>query len=683
MFTLPAEALPRFEALIVFMALILSWATMRPSMLRDYDNRRLPNNPTARVLFVVICLFTYVTLVLCFQSFGEFARKISSLIFPAFIHNFVDTFRDQAPLLGAVTLGALLQFSFFRDLERSLLVWLHSARHLHRDSINLSKHLERCRFLPDADEREKNRETARRFGVYLLDEGTNGVGLVTFHNWRKVASLLRLVHEWNSQESRVLSQSEMTSLEEMRTAHERKTQLAMTIVKMVEQVDRGDSPPVSGLNDLVNMLSNTPHINRASVDAVEATVKSALEGNAAKVIERPLRLSGEAFHGYLQQIEGYFKVEYEILLNHIAALTAKSVVLSGDPAQERLQQLKRLGFAGLGRIEPINFDRILWMFLVVALGGFLAIFIGNFGNSAMPVDRMARFALVMAIAALIGAVVGSRRRHARAENTPWGIYFTAGILAAGIHITINEIWELARGYMQAAHLIAPNATALAAAAGPPHGLRVLPWAFLPFVVTIAVCRLARLERWPGIDGQREWHPIAERTLDGIAVSAAVLVAFYLAIATLNLLGFPIPPAIQAFLQSPHILPLPIMAPLQVLGFLIGFFTVRDVRRAAQANMIEVTPQAEPVAEAPVGGAKPLATPTAPTASVRPPALAGAEPEQSSEPALECPSASPIPTPQSAPLPPSASVPATGTGGTFVMPALVDRLHQNVSLHAKP
>ena len=345
--------------------------------------------------------------------------------------------------------------------------------------------------------------------------------------------------------------------------------------------------------------------------------------------------------------------------------------------------MKRLGFAGLGRIEPINFDRILWMFLVVALGGFLAIFIGNFGNSAMPVDRMARFALVMAIAALIGAVVGSRRRHARAENTPWGIYFTAGILAAGIHITINEIWELARGYMQAAHLIAPNATALAAAAGPPHGLRVLPWAFLPFVVTIAVCRLARLERWPGIDGQREWHPIAERTLDGIAVSAAVLVAFYLAIATLNLLGFPIPPAIQAFLQSPHILPLPIMAPLQVLGFLIGFFTVRDVRRAAQANMIEVTPQAEPVAEAPVGGAKPLATPTAPTAFVRLPALAGAEPEQSSEPALECPSASPIPTPQSAPLPPSATVPATGTGGTFVMPALVDRLHQNGSLHAKP
>ena len=120
MFTLPAEALPRFEALIVFMALILSWATMRPSMLRDYDNRRLPNNPTARVLFVVICLFTYVTLVLCFQSFGEFARKISSLIFrPSFTTSSIRS-RDQAPLLGAVTLGALLQFSFFRDLERSL-----------------------------------------------------------------------------------------------------------------------------------------------------------------------------------------------------------------------------------------------------------------------------------------------------------------------------------------------------------------------------------------------------------------------------------------------------------------------------------------------------------------------------------------------------------------------------------
>jgi len=120
---------------------------------------------------------------------------------------------------------------------------------------------------------------------------------------------------------------------------------------------------------------------------------------------------------------------------------------------------------------------------------------------------------------------------------------------------------------------------------------MLPWTILSFMVTTAVCRLGRLERWPGLVKNDGWSKLAERGLDGLVVSGAVLIGFYLALGALDLFGLPIPKAVQALMERPHVLPVPVPVPLQVIGFVIGFFTVRDVRRAAHANMIDVSPAA--------------------------------------------------------------------------------------------
>lgn len=600
--TLLAQGLPNIENLVVFMSILLVWATLRPSMVRDYDNRRLPNNPTARLLFAFICLVIYVGLVAFLHKFGDVARRFSEAL-PGPVRSFIEANKEAAPLLAAMMLGTLLQLGFFRDLERSLLVWLHSARHLHGDTLQLANHLERCKFLPSDDERERNRGDARRFGIYLVDSGVEGVNLVTFHSWRKVASLLRLLRQWNGGEHRLLSPRDMDLIESIETAHERKTQLAMTIVKMIDKVERGGKT-ASALTDLLGMLTGTGHGDRAGVDAIETKLKQVLDGGGAMGSAaasqagalsadldagRPLRLSSRQFEDHLQEIESYFKVEYDILLGQVAGLTAKSVVLSGDDAPERLEVLKGLGFQGLGRIEPINFDRILWMFLLVAGGGFLIMFLGNIGNPVPPsYDRLARFSIVMAIAALIGAMVGSHQRHARALWTPWTTYFAAGLAAALANVAISEMWELARSYMIENAIVTQQAQAQPAGAQPSMHVRTLIWSFLPALLTVAVCRLGRLETWPGLDRlPRGWgRSLVERTIDGFAVSGAVLIGYYFAIGSYGMFGWTLPPAITQLTEKWHILPIPVMMPLQIMGFFIGFFTLRDVRRAAQSSMID-------------------------------------------------------------------------------------------------
>src|SRR5262249_56433725 len=74
-------------------------------------------------------------------------------------------------------------------------------------------------------------------------------------------------------------------------------------------------------------------------------------------------------------IEGYFIVEYRLLLSRVARLAAKSIIRAGDAADHRLDDLKAAGFEGLGSIRPLTSHRILWLFLAVAVGGFLTYYL--------------------------------------------------------------------------------------------------------------------------------------------------------------------------------------------------------------------------------------------------------------------------------------------------------------------
>ena len=573
------EILPNLQAVAFFATLVLWWAMVRPSMVRDYDNRRLPSNPTARGVFAFMCVLAYVALVAAFHLASDVAQNIGRAV--PFASGFIDHFKNQSPLLAALTFGGLLQLSFIREIERSVLVWAHSARHLHTDGQMLTGHLLRCGFVPTEEEKRKNRDTARRFGVYMTDDALDdGVGLVTFNNWRKVATLLRLLREWNEGKRRVLSEGDMLLLDELEMAHERKTQLAMTIIKIVEQIRKGGNSS-KALSEVIKTLADTAHMDRAGVADVEARVKAILEGRQEGQPDRPVRLSGEELRAQLVQIEVYFQIEYEILLQQTADLVSKSVMLAGEQAPDRLQQLKGLGFAGLGRIERINVDRILWIFLAVFIGGSLIMFLGNMSNQQASAEGLARFAFAMAIAALIGAIVGSTRRHARAQATPWSRYLAGGVVAGAIFLGLQAVASLIKSYLNVP--LAPGQQAFSV-------YRTLPWTMLPALLTVAIAALARVPRWPTPGGVSPNSGVWERVIDGVCVSASIMLAFYIAVAMHYVLGIDLPRTLQERMAAPHILPIPVIVPLQVFAFFIGFFVLRDVRRAAHARIVSVLPE---------------------------------------------------------------------------------------------
>ncbi|MGE0629500.1 MAG: hypothetical protein AB7O43_16950 [Hyphomicrobiaceae bacterium] len=597
-----ALSLSNLESAAFFATLILWWSFVRPAMVRDFDNRRLPPNPTARFLFSFLCVLTYGAFFFAFLAFREAATSIGKNIPVA--SSVIAGFKDQAPLLAAVSFAGLLQLSFIRDIERQVLVWLHSRRHLRDDAVTLGQHLQRVAFVPSAEESARNRETARKYGVYVTDESVDGVGLVTFANWRKVASLLRSLRKWMEQDDRAMSEADLKRLKEIETSHERKTQLAMTIVKMVDGVSK-DGEKSAALGDMLKLLSNTHHIDRSEVAEVEARVKNLLTEAPDDVSKRPLRLSGAEFKDHLRQIEGYFQVEYEILLEQVSDLAARATVMSGEHAPVRLEQLKAAGFPGLGRIERINFDRILWLFLVIAIGGFLVFFLGNRSQAnSQGAEGMARFAFIMAISALIGAVVGSRRSHVRAPSAPWSKYIAAGILAGALFIGVNllslEIKE-AMGITPP-----PGRQSL-------NGVGMLPWALLPCLIVVAIAALGRFQ-WPGLpDRLRPYSALIERTADGVVVSVALFIAFMVVIALHTLLGLDLPRSVQLAIDSnpSRILPYPVFWTLQVFGFIIGFFTARDVRRAAHTTIIA---DANAAARSPMKGAPAAAAGSAASAA---------------------------------------------------------------------
>ena len=306
-------------------------------------------------------------------------------------------------------------------------------------------------------------------------------------------------------------------------------------------------------------------------------MKGLLSGQASEDFNHPLRLTADQLASYLTQIESYFKVEYELLLRQVAELTAKSIVLSGEQAAERMEQMKALGFDGFGQIEVINFDRVLWVFLFVAIVGFLVLVLGNPNMNQQQMEGTARFTFAMAFASLIGAVVGSRRRHTAALATPWGAYISAGIAAGLLYVGIQVSYGLARSLLPAG----------SGQMDPAILLRSLPWALLPCFVTLAICRLARQSQWPPPHLFHGLGNIWVRTIDGVLVSGALLIAYILAVEIIQMTDPSLmPPRIASAMQSGTLrLPIPVLVPLQIMGFIIGFSVVMDVRRAAHAKVV--------------------------------------------------------------------------------------------------
>lgn len=572
------ESVP-FGWLVAFTLAIALFALIRPTMVRDYDNQPLPNNATARVIFVILYVLMYVALAVGLYLSGQ---TVAQFLPPLpYVKSVADQMTTGAPVVALVTLGTLWQIPFTKELERAFLVTLHSTRHLHNDIQLLKQRLVGGVFDPPATERSLNLNMLKKHGVFVRDDDPGPVEIMTINNWRKVSSLLRLLRVWNQDRVSVLSDEDRRLLDRIQTAHDRKTLLAMTIIRMTRQSPEG-TETTKMFAELMQRLSISAQLHRADLGEMEERAKSIL-GEGSRAALQPVRLTQDEFRICLNEIVGYFEIEYDILLQQLAQLVAKATVLAGDKAPERLQQLKEIGFSGLGRIERISLDVVLWLFLVATFGGFLVVYIPNMGHVTNP-QGLARFAFSMSIAGLIGALVGSVRRYARALYAPWTVYFLAGLLAAALYIgftlvhnLINEILQIQRGPEQRPFSLPDTIT----------------WGLLPLVLTVAIAFLARVRVWSELPQLGEFGPIAERIIDGACVSAVVLIGYYGAIVLHPVLGLELSARLQERMAAPHILPIPIFPPLQALAFLIGFFFVRDVRRVAHATIVEDVKSAAP------------------------------------------------------------------------------------------
>src|SRR3974390_823172 len=77
---------------------IALFAIVRPNTIRDYDNQRLPYNPTARVIFVVLYVFLYVALAVAIYMSGQTISKILEPL--PYVASYMKSLADQ------VTVGA-------------------------------------------------------------------------------------------------------------------------------------------------------------------------------------------------------------------------------------------------------------------------------------------------------------------------------------------------------------------------------------------------------------------------------------------------------------------------------------------------------------------------------------------------------------------------------------------------
>ena len=570
------------------------WAVFRPDLVRDNDGRRLPSSVTARLTFTILFVFGYLAMAAAFLFGGLFIKSMSQLV--GAVPKFIEDFDNQAFVLALFASFGLYSVPPFREVERSVLSWMHDTRHLRGDLKALTAHLEECPFNVSAEEQNRNLKSLEALEVYITDNNARGINLESVIAWRKTASLLRHVREWNADEPRVLSQEDMELLGEFEEAHARKTRLAVDIIRMLGSMrESGDT--AGALSAVSDMLARASHGNRTGVAQLEEAAQAKLGSESGPVKDRPLHITAGQFQEYMKKIEGYFLVEYRHLLDRVSKLAAKSVVHAGDLADNRLDELKAVGFDGLGSIRPLSAHRILWLFLSVAVGGFLIYYVLWYDIvvqrlRALPGRNLPEaqieglgqtmligigfFVTTIAFAALIGALFGSSSANARGKETPWGRYLFAGTIAIVVYFAMQLIRE---AVVHASGL--SDVLALIQASSWDSRIRAsAAWCVLPFLITVGICWLARQRPWqlPRALGESTTATL-QRLLDGVVVGLLMLPGFSIAIAVLKMSGLPLPVVLHSRFDPP------VLAILGILGFFVGAMVVRDVRSAAHAQVV--------------------------------------------------------------------------------------------------
>jgi hypothetical protein len=587
-----AKFLSTNAELILFSAVVVAaYALFRLTQVRDADGQKLPHSFTAKLFFVLTHVFVYLFILgLCLYS-----PNILSKLPGGFPDVLPEELRQQLPLIAVIAVGALLTIPQIKELDRQYAILLHSAQHKRADEDALRVHLASCPFRPSSKEIEEGLAYLRQFDVYITDSDA-GMHLDSVDTWQKVGSLLRMLKGEVLRDNTVLSPADRQEIVRLDEAHFRKTKLAASMMRILDHIERG-SQYGQRLTRVANLLGDASHGDRHRIGMAEDVAQQIMNeielahAAGADSGQEPLRLSTQQVQQYVVQIESYLKAEYQLMLQNASRLAAKMIVRSGDRAPEQLDEAKDAGFLGLGEIQEVNLDRVI----LVILATFPTVFF-FFTLSALWSGRQARpelfvsIATTISIAALIGAMWGSRRRFAQSRDVPWSSYLGAGLVAVLGFIIV----QCTRYFIDPVGVTPGDQASMDLG---PYLASVLPWSASAAFVTIGICALARVPEWPWL----KHSAIVERSMDGLFLGLAYAVGqvaaymFHAAFKT----GFGVVivkrlgEGNMEWLWSSSIRGF-------LIGFVMGYFIVRDIRRVSHSHVVEAKPREEPQPQATPG-----------------------------------------------------------------------------------
>lgn len=585
-----ASSVARFLAnqieLILFAAVVVAaYALFRLTQVRDADGQKLPPSVTAKLFFVLTHVFVYLFILgLCLYS-----PNILSRLPGGFPDVLPDELRQQLPLIAVIAVGALLTIPQIKELDRQYAVLLHSAQHKRADEDALRAHLASCAFHPSNKEVEEGLAYLRQFDFYITDEDAGSMHGDSVDTWHKVSCLLRMLKREALNDDTVLSATDRQDIVRLEEAHFRKTKLATSLMRILDHMERG-SQYGQRLTRVANLLGDASHRDRYRVGLTEDVAQQIMneielaheagagDGNG------PLRLSSKQAQQYVVQIESYLKAEYQLMLQNASRLAAKMIVRSGDRAPEHLEDAKDAGFGGLGEIQEVNLDRVI----LVIMATFPTVFF-VFTLSALWSGRQAKpelfisIATTISIAALIGAMWGSRRRFAQSREVPWSSYLGAGLVAVMGFVIV----QCTRYFVDPAGVSpGPNPSVELGQ----YLASVLPWSASAAFVTVGICALARVPAWPWQTDSAVFERSTDGIFLGIAYSLGQAAAYLFHAAFKTGYGVVIVKRLSEgelnWLWSSSIRGM-------LIGFVMGFFIVRDIRRVSHSHVVQPRQREQP------------------------------------------------------------------------------------------
>jgi hypothetical protein len=328
----------------------------------------------------------------------------------------------------------LFAFRWWREFEAAALRQLSNVGQIEADAVLIATQLRKCALerptgAPAPSGEAPLRILQSQVSSSEADDPRTSLALKA----EKVGILLELwrAEAWHD----ALPSLELSELEDARTAHERCIALAAELNGHVEQIKRGEGDP----QILQRIAAEVSRDDVAPEEAMEALRALTAQSNS------PESVSEATLSEMLAPLVGYFQDEYDEDLDKLAGAAARWIMMGGDAADRRLQRLKSRGFAGFTRIVPIDVHKAIYF----AFFGFV-FFLLTFGLMDL-INRRFKVGIeipdypfllvlscVLALAVLLGAVIGGLRNLPRAPEPPWAVYIPAA-LAVG-SLSVGLLW---------------------------------------------------------------------------------------------------------------------------------------------------------------------------------------------------------------------------------------------------